>query len=218
MKRCLSVLETDRVSTWSSYVYRCSISCHSLSSLFPPNVFFTFLFFSPYCFFLSWSILHQIFPSVFQYLFQPLTWFIFTSPAIFSIFLEDSSFLLASVFGCSPSISSSSLSRYISLLYPLSLIQLQFHLWKRSKWGSWQILFQSEADPPCSTLYSCQVTSSLHLYLIIPSGSTSHLKNYHWSSRCHTMALTLLRGLPQDYGFPISISYDVDVNFWSKLL
>lgn len=35
------VLETDRVSTWSSYVSRCSISCHLLSSLPPPNIFFT---------------------------------------------------------------------------------------------------------------------------------------------------------------------------------
>ncbi len=117
-----------------------------------------------------------------------------------------------------------SLSQSVSLLYPLSLFQLQSHLWKRSKWGSWQNLFQSEAVPSCSVQYACLVTRSLHLYLILPSASTTHLNNwiiieaqYVSNERVALlMALTLLRRIPQDYGFPFSASCQVNVNCCSK--
>lgn len=61
-------LETDSVSIWSSYMSKCSIFCHPLSSLPPSDIFFSILFF-PYCFSL---LIHSPSdpPSVFQYLFQ----------------------------------------------------------------------------------------------------------------------------------------------------
>ncbi len=159
-------LETDRVPTLSSCMSKCSIFCLPLNSL-SLRLIFSFPSYFSLIAFLSWSILHQILSLSFNVFFKKtnLIYFRF-SHHIFSK-------LLFSI----PT-SPHSLPQPVSLLYPLSLFQLQSHLWKRSKWESWQNLFQSEAVSSCSLQYGCLVTRTLHLYLFLPSASTTHLNNW----------------------------------------
>lgn len=186
---------------------KCSIFCHPLNSLSPSDIFFSILFF-PYCFSL---LIHP--PSdplsVFQCLFQKTNLIYFRlSHHLLHFSLRFFLFNLLFSIPTSPH----SLPQSVSLLYPLSLFQLQSHLWKISKWGSWQNLFQSEAVPSCLVQYGCPVTRSLHLHLILPSASTTHLNNWiiievQDASNERVvllMALTLLRKIPQDYVFLFS--------------
>lgn len=132
---------------------------------------FLSLLFSPYCFSLSWSILYQIFPSVFQYLFQPLTLFTFSSSTMhFSprFFLFP---LLCSVPPPSPSLT---LSHY----FPALPLPTPIPFMEKNWIGK---LTESISVRGCSfllLLYGCLVTRSLHLYLFLPSASTTHLNNW----------------------------------------